>query len=72
MIEHVMSRMGGVSVYGVISICLFFALFFGVLLWAACLKKGYLTAMGRLPLEGETTHPTNINPAPENSHESTR
>ena len=29
MIENVLSRIGGVGVYGVISICLFFAVFVG-------------------------------------------
>ncbi len=51
MIEHVMSRIGGVGVYGVISICLFFAVFVGVLVWTLCLKRPYLNAVRRLPLE---------------------
>ena len=51
MIEHVMSRIGGVGVYGVISICLFFAVFVGVLVWTLCLKPSYLNAMRELPLE---------------------
>ena len=37
--------------YGVISICLFFAVFLGVLVWAFCLKKSYLKAMSELPLD---------------------
>ena len=51
MIENVMSRIGGVGIYGVISICLFFAVFLGVLIWTLCLKKTYLDAMRQLPLE---------------------
>ena len=51
MIEHVMSRIGGVGVYGVISICLFVAVFIGVLVWTLCLKHTYLNAMRELPLE---------------------
>ena len=31
--------------YGVISICLFFAVFIGVLVWALRLKKPYLNSM---------------------------
>ena len=52
MIENVLSRIGGVGVYGVISICLFFAVFVGVLVWTLCLKPPYLKAMRELPLEG--------------------
>ena len=52
MIENVLSRMGGVGVYGVISICLFFAVFVGVIVWTLRLKKPYLKAMQELPLEG--------------------
>ena len=33
MVENVLSRMGGVGMYGIISICLFFAVFIGVLVW---------------------------------------
>jgi hypothetical protein len=51
MIEHVISRIGGVGVYGVISICLFFAVFIGVLAWTLCLKQPYLNTMRELPLE---------------------
>ena len=51
MIENVLNKMGGVGVYGIISICLFFAVFVGVLLWTARLKKPYLKAMRELPLE---------------------
>ncbi len=51
MIEHVISRIGGVGIYGVISICLFFGVFVGVIVWTLCLKKPYLNAMRALPLE---------------------
>jgi hypothetical protein len=55
MIEKVMSSMGGVGLYGVISITLFFAVFVGVLIWTVGLKKSYLNAMRELPLEGSAT-----------------
>ena len=45
MIENVLNKMGGLGMYGVISICLFFAVFAGVLVWTLCLKKPYLKAM---------------------------
>jgi hypothetical protein len=52
MIQDVLSRIGGVGMYGVISICLFFAVFVGVLVWTIGLKKSYLNAMRELPLDG--------------------
>jgi len=51
MIENVMHHIGGVGTFGIISICLFFAFFSALLLWAALLKKPYLNTMGGLPLE---------------------
>jgi hypothetical protein len=52
MIQNVLSGIGGVGIYGVISICLFFAVFVGVLVWTFGLNKDYLNAMRDLPLEG--------------------
>lgn len=58
MIENALRHLGGVAVYGVLSICLFFAFFLGVLLWAGRLKQPYLDTMGELPLEeDELTDP---------------
>ena len=54
MIENVMHSIGGTSVFGVISICLFFAVFIGVLVWTICLKQPYLKSMRELPLDGES------------------
>lgn len=51
MIQNVLSGIGGVGIYGVISICLFFAVFVGVLVWTIGLKKSYLNSMRVLPLE---------------------
>jgi hypothetical protein len=50
MIQNVLSNIGGVEIYGVISVCLFLAAFVGTLLWAFQLKKGYLDSMRDLPL----------------------
>ncbi len=38
---------------GIISICLFFVVFGGALLWAFCLKKSFLSSMGSMPLRDE-------------------
>ncbi|MCX6921758.1 MAG: CcoQ/FixQ family Cbb3-type cytochrome c oxidase assembly chaperone [Verrucomicrobia bacterium] len=54
MIQNVLSGIGGVGMYGVISICLFFAFFIGVLVWTLGLKKSYLNRMGELPLDGSS------------------
>ena len=50
MIKNVLSNIDGVGVYGVISICIFFGFFSGVLLWAGLRKKSYLNQMSALPL----------------------
>lgn len=54
MIQHIVTEIGGIAGFGVISICLFFATFGGVLIYAFCQKKPFLTSMGNLPLhDGE-------------------
>jgi len=53
--QKVLSSISGVGIYGVISICIFFAFFTGMLLWALCLKKQYLKQMENLPLDGGET-----------------
>jgi len=54
MVKNVLTDMGGVAVYGVISICLFFLVFTGALVWALLLKKPFLKTMSSLPLSDET------------------
>ena len=55
--KEILSRIDGVGIYGVISICLFFSFFTGMLVWAFTKKKNYLETMGRLPLDGGETNP---------------
>lgn len=52
MIEHVLHHLNGIEIFGIISVCLFFVFFTGMLLWASRLKKTYLTSMQELPLDG--------------------
>ena len=52
MFQNILSRVEGINVYGVISICIFFGFFTVMLLWAAVQKKNYLNKMGALPLDG--------------------
>jgi hypothetical protein len=53
MIQNVLREIGGIGIYGVISVCLFFVVFGGALLWALLLKKPFLNSMGSLPLQDE-------------------
>ncbi len=53
MIKNVLTDIGGIAAYGVISICLFFLVFSGALVWALRLKKPFLKTMSRLPLSDE-------------------
>ncbi len=50
--KEILARMEGISVYGYISLAIFFAFFTGMLLWAFARNKNYLDKMGSLPLDG--------------------
>jgi len=50
-IHNVLTDIGGIGLYGLVSMLLFFAVFLGMLAWATRLKKPYLRAMGALPLD---------------------
>jgi cytochrome c oxidase cbb3-type subunit III len=71
MLENVLGKMGGVGMYGVISVILFFVLFIGVLVWMIGLKKSYLEEMRELPLEGATDRETDaaLTSNPENRND---
>jgi len=51
MIQNVLRHLGGIENYGIISVCLFFACFLGILGWAFRLKKPFLRSMAAKPLE---------------------
>jgi hypothetical protein len=57
MIKNVLSDIGGIGVYGVISICLFFTVFTGALVWSLLLKKTDLDSRSVLPLQDGTIVP---------------
>jgi hypothetical protein len=69
--ENVLNSIGGVGVYGIISVCLFFTVFIAVLVWTICLKKPYLKAMRELPLEGPSApeSDSDLTTNPENRHD---
>jgi len=57
MIENVLRNLGGIGLFGITSVCLFFAFFTTMLLWAFRLKGGYLKTMQSLPLDGDSDEP---------------
>lgn len=59
--EKVLSSLGGVGIYGIISICIFFVFFTGVIIWAVSLRKNYIHSMRDLPLEGGESETENSN-----------
>lgn len=54
MIKNVLSNIGGVGTYGVISICLFFAVFSVAFVRALRVKKSFADSMSALPLDDGT------------------
>lgn len=54
MIQDVLSDWGGIGIYGIISVGLFFIVFSAALLWAFRIKKSYLNSMEVLPLNDES------------------
>jgi hypothetical protein len=71
MIQNVLSNIGGVGLYGVISICLFVATFVAVTIWMLTLRQPYLKRMRDLPLADDSApaRPAGMNAKPEISHE---
>jgi hypothetical protein len=53
MIRNITTHMGGIEIYGIISVCLFFTVFTASIIWALLQKKATLNALSALPLENE-------------------
>lgn len=51
MIHSILKNLAGIQQYGVFSLCLFCAIFLGVLLWAFAQKKTHLEYMSRVALD---------------------
>lgn len=51
MINNVLQTLGGIQGYGVVSLCLFFAVFALAMVWTFTRRQADLEAMARLPLE---------------------
>ena len=59
MIKNVLEEVGGIGLYGVISICLFFMVFSGALVWALLHRKGFCATMSAMPLADDEPKPSN-------------
>jgi hypothetical protein len=53
MVKNVLTHIGGIGLYGVVSIVLFVGVFTAVLIWLLMVKKPYCQPMQALPLEDE-------------------
>jgi hypothetical protein len=53
MIQNILRHLGGIEHYGIISLCLFCAVFIGVLIWAFAQKKTHLEYMASVALDPE-------------------
>lgn len=54
MIKSILTHIGGIENFGIVSLCLFFAFFTGMLIWAFTLKRPYLKEMAGAALEAES------------------
>ncbi len=55
MISEVLSSIGGVQLYPIITLLLFFGAFIGVVIWALRMRKQEVVRLSRLPLDDSTT-----------------
>jgi hypothetical protein len=54
MIKNVLTHIGGIGIYGVISICLFFTVFTAALIRALLVRQSLVDHLSALPLEDGT------------------
>ncbi len=60
MIKNVLSDLGGVGLFGVISICLFFTVFLGAVFYSLLVNERHTESMSALPLnDGSVSEPAN-------------
>ena len=53
-IKHHMETIAGIEIYPLISLCIFFAFFVGLIYYVVKLSKNYVEAMESLPFEKES------------------
>lgn len=68
MYKAIMESMGGVSIYPVISLLIFFGLFLGVVYWIVKMDKHHVQHMGNLPLEPGSDAPHYLDIEGEGNH----
>jgi len=61
MIKDLISRLGGIENYGILSLLLFVAVFTAMVVWSCLLRKSHLARMARLPLENDASEPAKEN-----------
>jgi hypothetical protein len=54
MIKSILTHIGGIENYGLISMGLFVFVFVGMLIWVFTMKKAHLNKMAAAPLDNET------------------
>jgi hypothetical protein len=59
MVKNVIQEIGGLGVYALTSLLLFFAVFTGALIWTFLQRASLCRKMGALPLEEESVNRTN-------------
>ena len=59
MIQNVLRETGGISLYGVASVCLFVLVFTVALVLALSMKKKHVNTMSALPLEDSASEKEN-------------
>jgi hypothetical protein len=59
MVKNVIQEIGGLGVYALTSLLLFFAVFTGAVIWTFLQRPSLCRKMGALPLEDESDKPTN-------------
>ena len=55
MIKSILTHIGGIEPYGVISMCLFVFVFVGMLIWVFTMKKSHLDSMAAAALDQNPT-----------------
>jgi hypothetical protein len=66
MIKNVLSETGGIAIFGIASICVFFTVFLTAVVFTLLTRRPYLTHMSSLPLEDESPVSETVIPS---SHE---
>jgi hypothetical protein len=53
-VKHHLDSISGIEIYPLISLCIFFIFFIGLLVYVVKMNKNYVETMESLPLEKET------------------